>query len=102
MNREPFDRSPGRFHWRTATASNASAIRFASATTRGATVAGSWRSVGEETDSFAGSAAERFRTGRHEAEYFDPDRPAEKTEVDARWAIEKAAGAIAAVSSALS
>ena len=58
--------------------------------------------VGTEADAFAGAAAERFRTGRHEAEYFDPDRPAEKTAADARWAIEKAAGAIGAVGSALS
>lgn len=54
--------------------------------------------VGAETDAFASVAAERFRTGRHEAEYFDPDRPSEKTEVDARWAVEKAARAIGAVS----
>lgn len=58
--------------------------------------------VGSEADAFAGAAAERFRTGRREAEYFDPDRPVEKTEGDARWGIEKAIGAIAAVTSALS
>lgn len=57
--------------------------------------------VGAEADALAGPAAERFRTGRHEAEYFDPDRPVEKTEIDARWAIEKAASAIGAVSAAL-
>ena len=57
--------------------------------------------VGSEVDVFAGAAAERFRTGRHEAEYFDPDHPAVKTEADARWAIEKATGAIAAVTAAL-
>lgn len=57
--------------------------------------------VGAEVDAFAGAAAERFRTGRHEAEYFDPDRPVEKTEVDARWAVEKAARAIDTVRSAL-
>jgi len=56
--------------------------------------------VGSDADVFAGAAAERFRTGRHEAEYFDPDRPAEKNEPDARWAAEKAAAAIAAVGSA--
>jgi len=58
--------------------------------------------VGSDADAFAGAAAERFRAGRHEAEYFDPDRPAEKTEDDAHWGIEKATGAIAAVTSALS
>ena len=58
--------------------------------------------LGEQADAFAGAAAERFRTGRHEAEYFDPDRPVEKTEADARWAVDKASVAIAAVEAALS
>lgn len=57
--------------------------------------------VGAEEDAFVAAVAERFRTGRHEVEYFDPDRPAEKTEVDARWGVEKAARAIGAVSSDL-
>lgn len=58
--------------------------------------------LGEQADVFAGAAAEQFRTGRHEAEYFDPDRPVEKTEADARWGADKASVAIAAVASALS
>ena len=58
--------------------------------------------LGAHADGFATAAAERFRTGRHEAEYFDPDRPVEKTEADARWAVDKADVAIAAVASALS
>jgi hypothetical protein len=55
-----------------------------------------------QTDVFAGATADRFRAGRHEAEYFDPDRPVEKTEADARWALDKARVAIAAVASTLS
>ena len=31
--------------------------------------------VGDHADVFAVATAERFRTGRHDAEYFDPDRP---------------------------
>lgn len=57
--------------------------------------------VGAESGAFAGAAAERFRTGRHEIEYFDPDRPAEKTEPDAQWAVEKASSAIVAVAAAI-
>lgn len=57
--------------------------------------------LGAEAEAFAGVAAERFRTGRHEAEYFDPDRPVDTTEADARWAIDKAIRAIEAVSAAL-
>jgi hypothetical protein len=57
--------------------------------------------ISAEGEAFASTTAERFRTGRHEAEYFDPDRPSEKAEIDARWAVEKAAAAIDAVSSAL-
>jgi hypothetical protein len=57
--------------------------------------------LGADVEAFAGAAAERFRTGRHESEYFDPDRPIDKTEADARWAIEKAANAVAAVSAEL-
>lgn len=58
--------------------------------------------LGAHADAFATATAERFRTGRHEAEYFDPDRPVEKTEADARWALDKANAAIAAVAAALS
>lgn len=58
--------------------------------------------LGGATEVFAGASAERFRTGRHEAEYFDPDRPAEKTEADVRWAVEKSAAAVDAVRAALS
>jgi hypothetical protein len=50
---------------------------------------------------FTPSAADRFRTGRHEAEYFDPDRPVDKTEADAHWALDRAVAAIDAVRSAL-
>lgn len=57
--------------------------------------------VGDQAEVFAGAAAERFRTGRHEAEYFDPDRPVEKSEADARWALNKATAAITAVASTL-
>ena len=40
--------------------------------------------------------------GRHESEYFDPARPVDKTEADARWAVELASRAIDAVERALS
>jgi hypothetical protein len=56
---------------------------------------------GARGDAFAGATAERFRTGRHEAEYCDPDRPSEKTELDARWAVVKASEAIEAVGAAI-
>lgn len=58
--------------------------------------------IGEYGDAFEGATAERFRTGRHEAEYFDPDRPADKTEADARWAVEKASEAVDVVDAVLS
>lgn len=55
-----------------------------------------------DTDAFAPAGAERFRQGRHESEYFDPARPVDKTEADARWAVELADRAIDAVGRALS
>lgn len=58
--------------------------------------------VGGASEVFAGASAERFRTGRHESEYFDPDRSVEKTEADARWAVERAAAAVDSVRAALS
>lgn len=51
---------------------------------------------------FAPASAERFRQGRHESEYFDPSRPIDKTEDDARWALDRASAAIDAVRNALS
>ena len=51
---------------------------------------------------FAPARAERFRQGRHESEYFDPARPIDKTEDDARWAIDRANAAVAAVAAELS
>ena len=38
---------------------------------------------------------ERMRQGRHASQYFDPARP-EKTDDDARWALELAEGVLAA------
>lgn len=55
-----------------------------------------------DTDAFAPAGAERFRQGRHESEYFDPARPVDKTEPDARWAVELASRAVDAVGRALS
>lgn len=54
------------------------------------------------SDAFAPASAERFRQGRHESEYFDPARPVDKTAADARWAIDLATSAIAAVGAELS
>lgn len=54
------------------------------------------------TDAFAPAAAERFRQGRHESEYFDPARPVDKTAADAGWAVELARRAIDAVDGAVS
>ena len=54
------------------------------------------------SDAFAPAGAERFRQGRHESEYFDPARPVDKTAGDARWAINLATAAIAAVDAELS
>lgn len=45
---------------------------------------------------FAKPTFERFRRTRHSAQYFDPDA-APIAEADARWAIEKAAAALAGV-----
>ncbi len=53
------------------------------------------------TDVFATPMADRFRRARHDSEYFDPNRPVEKTEADARWALEKTTAAVEAVRSAL-
>jgi hypothetical protein len=39
---------------------------------------------------------ERMRQGRDASQYFDPDRP-EKTDDDARWALDLAEEALAAV-----
>jgi hypothetical protein len=55
----------------------------------------------EEGAAFEAITADRFRAGRHQAEYFDPDRPVEKTEADARWALSKATAAIDEVRSAI-
>ena len=54
------------------------------------------------TDAFAPAGAERFRQGRHESEYFDPARPVDKTAADARWAVDPAGRATAAVEPAIS
>ncbi len=54
------------------------------------------------TDAFAPASAERFRQGRHASEYFDPARPIDKTAGDARWAIDLATAALAAVDAELS
>lgn len=55
-----------------------------------------------DTLAFAPTSAERFRQGRHESEYFDPARPVDKTPADARWAVELAGKAVAAVEQAIS
>lgn len=39
-----------------------------------------------------------FRQGRAASEYYDPERPAAKTEADARWAVDQARRACAEVS----
>lgn len=54
------------------------------------------------TDAFSPPTAERFREGRHESEYFDPERPVDKTAADAAWAIERAQLAVTAAVAALS
>lgn len=54
-----------------------------------------------DTDAFGPIIADRFRAGRHESEYFDPDRPVDKTEDDARWAQATASAAVGAVATAL-
>lgn len=57
--------------------------------------------IGDASGVFAAAASDRFRAGRHEAEYFDPDRPSETTEADGRWALERAPAAIRVVTEAL-
>ena len=54
------------------------------------------------TVAFAPASAERFRQGRHESEYFDPDRPVEKTAADTTWALGLANDAVGAVTASLS
>lgn len=54
------------------------------------------------TVAFASASAERFRQGRHESEYFDPDRPVDRTEADTGWAIGLSGDAIHAVTTAIS
>lgn len=54
-----------------------------------------------DTEAFGPVTADRFRAGRHESEYFDPDRPVDKTEDDARWASATASAAVSAVAAAL-
>lgn len=53
--------------------------------------------LNEATDAFGPVPSDRFRSGRHESEYFDPDKPVDKTEDDARWAASIASAAIDAV-----
>lgn len=50
-----------------------------------------------DTEAFGPVASDRFRSGRHESEYFDPDKPVDKTEDDARWAASIASAALVAV-----
>lgn len=50
-----------------------------------------------DTDAFGPIPSDRFRSGRHESEYFDPDKPVDKTEDDARWAASIASAAVVAV-----
>lgn len=50
---------------------------------------------------FGPAISDRFRTGRHESEYFDPDRPSEKTREDVEWAVSIAAEAVDVVASAV-
>ena len=55
------------------------------------------------TVAFAPASAERFRQGRHESEYFDPDRPVDKTAADTTWALGLLANdAVDAVTESLS
>jgi hypothetical protein len=57
--------------------------------------------LGSEAQAFAASAAERFRSGRHESEYFDPERQVDKTPQDVQWALDRTRAAIDAVVSAI-
>jgi uncharacterized protein (UPF0332 family) len=50
---------------------------------------------------FKEPTASTFRQDRHAAQYFDPERPITRTQADARWAVDQARSACAAVSSAL-
>lgn len=50
----------------------------------------------DDTDPFGPVSSDRFRSGRHESEYFDPDKPVDKIEDDARWAASIASAAVAA------
>jgi uncharacterized protein (UPF0332 family) len=50
---------------------------------------------------FTEPTASTFRQGRNASEYFDPERPIGKTDGDARWAVDQARSACAAVASAL-
>lgn len=54
-----------------------------------------------EQSPFTEPTASTFRQGRHASEYFDPERPIDKTEGDARWAVDQARSACASVESAL-
>ncbi|MCB0996750.1 MAG: hypothetical protein KDB21_16765 [Acidimicrobiales bacterium] len=54
-----------------------------------------------DTDVFGPVSSDRFRSGRHESEYFDPDKPVEKSEGDARWAASLASTALVAVAAAV-
>lgn len=56
----------------------------------------------DSTEAFAPALAEQFRQGRHESEYCDPERPVDKTQDDARWALDQAQAALSAVEAELS
>lgn len=56
-------------------------------------------SVGEVAG-FSKVRFERMRQGRHASQYFDPTRP-EKTDDDARWAVDVAGGVLAATQAVL-
>lgn len=53
--------------------------------------------LGEVTDVFGAAPSTRIRQGRHESEYFDPERPVDKSAEDVAWALGLAARAIEAV-----
>ena len=55
----------------------------------------------DDSEFFETVRADRFRSGRHDSEYFDPDHVTEKSRDDAEWAVASAAAAVAAVESAL-
>ncbi len=58
--------------------------------------------LSEESSAFAPAGAERFRQGRHESEYFDPQRPVDKSADDVQWALDRARSAIDAAVAASS